>query len=55
MAALNPARTVFNGLHDLVKERLADRHRGDWLSAPILIRVRAPVFGEAAMGGLLRL
>ena len=34
MAALNPVRSaVFNALHDLVKDRLADRHRDDWLSA----------------------
>ena len=34
MAALNPVRSaVFNALHELVKERLADRHREDWLSA----------------------
>jgi len=34
MAALNPVRSaVFNALHDLVKERLSDQHRGDWLTA----------------------
>ncbi|MGA8610190.1 MAG: hypothetical protein WB760_00455 [Xanthobacteraceae bacterium] len=34
MAALNPVRSaVFNALHNLVKERLADRHRDDWLNA----------------------
>ena len=34
MAALNPVRAaVFNALHELVKERLADQHRGDWLTA----------------------
>jgi len=34
MAALNPVRSaVFNALHELVRERLADRHRTDWLSA----------------------
>ena len=34
MAALNPVRSaVFNALHELVKERLAVRHRTDWLNA----------------------
>lgn len=34
MAALNPVRNaVFSGLHDLVKERLSDRHRSDWITA----------------------
>jgi hypothetical protein len=34
MAALNPVRgAVFNSLHELVKERLADQHRSDWLTA----------------------
>jgi hypothetical protein len=34
MAALNLVRSaVFNALHELVKDRLADQHRGDWLSA----------------------
>jgi hypothetical protein len=33
-AALNPVRAaVFAALHDLVKQRLSDRHRGDWRSA----------------------
>ena len=34
MVALNPVRSaVFGALHDLVKERLSDRHRADWLTA----------------------
>ena len=34
MAALNPVRSgVFNALHELVKGRLADQHRGDWMNA----------------------
>jgi len=34
MAALNPVRSsVFNALHELVKDRLADQHRSDWLDA----------------------
>jgi hypothetical protein len=34
MTALNPVRSaVFNALHELVKDRLADKHRGDWLNA----------------------
>jgi hypothetical protein len=34
MAALNPVRSaVFNALHELVKARLSDQHREDWLSA----------------------
>jgi hypothetical protein len=34
MGALNPVRkAVFNALHELVKDRLADRHRSDWLTA----------------------
>jgi hypothetical protein len=34
MAALNPVRSaVFIALHDLVKDRLADQHRNDWLNA----------------------
>lgn len=34
MAALNPVRSgVFNALHELVKARLADQHRSDWMSA----------------------
>jgi hypothetical protein len=34
MSALNPVRGgVFNALHELVKERLADRHRSDWMDA----------------------
>jgi hypothetical protein len=34
MAALNPVRSaVFNALHELVKNRLADQRRGDWLNA----------------------
>ncbi|MEY9405524.1 hypothetical protein ABIF65_011659 [Bradyrhizobium japonicum] len=34
MAALNPVRSaVLNALHDLVKERLSDQQRGDWLTA----------------------
>ena len=34
MAALNPVRSaVFNALHELVKERLSDQHRNDWVSA----------------------
>lgn len=34
MAALNPVRSgVFNALHELVKERLADQHRNDWMNA----------------------
>ena len=34
MAALNPVRSaVFNALHELVKGRLADQHRDDWLNA----------------------
>jgi hypothetical protein len=33
-AALNPVRAaVFAALHDLAKERLGARHRGDWLTA----------------------
>ena len=33
-AALNPVRSaVFAGLHELVQERLAERHRGDWHTA----------------------
>jgi hypothetical protein len=33
-AALNPVRaTVFAALHDLAKERLGARHRGDWQNA----------------------
>jgi hypothetical protein len=33
-AALNPVRSaVFAALHELVGERLAERHRGDWQSA----------------------
>jgi hypothetical protein len=32
--ALNPARNaVFEALHDLVKERLSDQHRSDWLNS----------------------
>jgi hypothetical protein len=34
MAALNPVRNaIFSALHDLVKERLSEQHRGDWLNA----------------------
>ena len=34
MAALNPVRNaVFSALHDLVKERLSEQHRSDWLNA----------------------
>lgn len=34
MAALNPVRSgVFNALHELVKERLSDQHRNDWMNA----------------------
>lgn len=34
MAALNPVRSaVFGALHELVKARLADQHRSDWLTA----------------------
>lgn len=34
MAALNPVRSgVFNALHDLVRVRLGDQHRGDWMNA----------------------
>jgi len=34
MAALNPVRSaVFNALHELVKDRLTDQHRNDWLNA----------------------
>jgi hypothetical protein len=34
MAALNPVRSaVFAGLHELVQDRLAERHRGDWQTA----------------------
>jgi hypothetical protein len=34
MAALNPVRSgVFNALHELVKARLADQHRSDWMNA----------------------
>lgn len=34
MTALNPVRSsVFNALHELVKERLADNHRSDWMNA----------------------
>jgi hypothetical protein len=34
MAALNPVRNaVFSALHDLVKERLSDQHRSDWLTS----------------------
>jgi hypothetical protein len=34
MAALNPVRNaVFSALHDLAKERLAEQHRDDWLTA----------------------
>lgn len=34
MAALNPVRNaVFRALHDLVKERLSEQHRSDWLNA----------------------
>lgn len=34
MVALNPVRrAVFAGLHELVQERLAERHRGDWQTA----------------------
>jgi hypothetical protein len=34
MAALNPVRSaVFAGLHELVQERLAEKHRGDWQTA----------------------
>ena len=33
-AALNPVRAaVFAALHDLVKDRLAERHRADWQTA----------------------
>ena len=33
-AALNPVRAaVFAALHDMAKERLGERHRGDWQSA----------------------
>jgi len=36
MAALNPARSaVFNALHELVKERLSEQRRDDWVSAYI--------------------
>jgi hypothetical protein len=34
MAAINPVRSaVFNALHELVKVRLTDQHRDDWVSA----------------------
>jgi energy-coupling factor transporter ATP-binding protein EcfA2 len=34
MAALNPVRSgVFNALHELVKDRLSDQHRSDWMNA----------------------
>jgi len=34
VAALNPVRSaVFNALHELVKERLSDQHRDDWVGA----------------------
>lgn len=34
VAALNPVRSsVFSALHNLIKERLADQHRSDWMTA----------------------
>jgi energy-coupling factor transporter ATP-binding protein EcfA2 len=34
MAALNPVRSgVFGALHEMVKERLADQHRSEWMTA----------------------
>ena len=34
MAALNPVRSgVFNALHELVKVRLSEQHRKEWMSA----------------------
>jgi hypothetical protein len=43
--ALNPVRAaVFVGLHDLVKERLGERHRGDWQTA----------YGQSGRGSGLR-
>ncbi len=36
MAALNRVRSaVFNALHELVKQRLSDQHRDEWVSSYI--------------------